>query len=112
MTGKTHNGKKGLATGPNKLHDCKLTMFHLTFQKYISFPFRVGGLGGILMVPHQHMMMKMMMMMVMMMLMLLMMIMMVTMMMLMLMLLMMITASPGKRWRRTVMLGSKTKFKQ
>ena len=48
MTGKTHNGKKGLATGPNKLHDCKLTMFPLTFQKYISFPFRVGGLGGYL----------------------------------------------------------------
>ena len=74
----------------------------MTFERYISFPFRVGGFwggwGGILMVHHcmpdssltfeRHIsfpfrivMMMMMMMMTMM---------------------MMITASPGKRWRRTV----------
>ena len=47
VTGQTHNGKKVLATStrPNKLHDCKLTIFPLTFERYISLPFRVGGLG-------------------------------------------------------------------
>ena len=48
VTEKTHNWKK---------HDYKLTIFPLTFERYISFPFRVGGGfgGGILMVPHHYM---------------------------------------------------------
>jgi len=45
--------KKVLATRPNKLHDYKLTIFPLTFERYISLPFRVGG--GILMASHHYM---------------------------------------------------------
>ena len=146
--------KKVLATRPNKLHAYKLTIFPLTFERYISFPFRAffflggkvswwfliitcqilphdlrkiyhlpfrveGVLRGILMVPHQYMVMNMMMMMVMMMmmlmlLMLLLMLMILMMMMVMMMIIISITiiiitiiiiiANPGKRWRRTVTL--------
>ena len=51
--------KEVLATRPNKLHAYKLTISPLTFERYISFPFRVfffvGGGEGILMIPHHYM---------------------------------------------------------
>ena len=123
VTGKTHNWKKQLATRSNKLHDYKLTIFPLTFERFISYMFRVWGrypegasslhARFFPMTFERYTSLPMMTMMMMMMGLRVYLVALAVrvshhvpmmMMMMMMMMMVMIIASPGKRWRRTVRL--------